>query len=239
MMLRHGQDSTRNQWLNLDGGNTYRGVTTIGSTDDIIEHNSAYMADNSEMGWGWYVFALPQLSWGCTPPPGFSSTHNVWILDNAVTSQPSGDCGYQGVTALQNYMSDPNPVAPRFVGNVLGVPSDEQVQHWTACNESVQGLQFNSQGQLTNFAYEQCTTDGLPAGYNPGQQPYRRTNIALVASAAGAISACEAFSVFTAGSVPGAGSDIARKVRSLCARSSVQTIGYWAVMVCTTGAGVA
>ena len=169
MELRHGQDSTRNQWLNLDGGNTFAGVTTIGSTDVIVEHNSAYMADNSEMGWGWYVFALPQLSWGCTPPPGFSSTHNVWILNNAVTSQPSGDCGFQGLTALQNYMSDPNPVAPRFVGNVLGVPSDEQVQHWTTCNEAVQGLQFNSQGQLTNFAYEQCTTDGLPAGYNPGQ----------------------------------------------------------------------
>jgi len=96
-------------------------------TDYVFQHNTVLMADgsacfgetqfNSPLGWGW-------------PPPG-SYTHNFWLVDNAMCRQPSGDNGGQGTYGLTYYMGDPSPLAPRFYGNVMFVPSGDKVADWT------------------------------------------------------------------------------------------------------------
>lgn len=168
ILLRPSPDTDRHTWLSLDGGNTYQGITTIGVTDVVVQHNTALLSNGSEM-W-YYVFAMPQLSWGCAPPNGFSATHDVWILDNAFTRQPSGDCGFQGNTALQWYMGDPSPVSPRFVGNVMFVPSGDSVRTWPTCDlATTTPFVYDGQHQLMTPEYSSCTTDGKQAGWEAPQ----------------------------------------------------------------------
>jgi len=129
MLLSPNPDTYQHVGLKLDGGNT----TDIGETDLIFQHNTVLMSDLSTL-WSSAYYELPQMSWGCTPPEGYSSTHNVWVLDNAMTRQPNGDCGlvtiYGGITGLGYYMGDPAPLAPRFYGNAMFVPSGDQQQTW-------------------------------------------------------------------------------------------------------------
>jgi len=87
------------------------------------------MIDGSQM-WN-YVFTLSGEG-GCSPT--VSPTHNVWILDNVIARQPTGDCGKQGTTGLGYYMGDPSPLAPRFLGNVMFVPSGDRVATWPLHN---------------------------------------------------------------------------------------------------------
>jgi len=51
-----------------------------------------------------------------------------------MTRQANGDCGevtiYGGIVGLGYYMGDPAPLAPRFYGNVMFVPSGDQQQTW-------------------------------------------------------------------------------------------------------------
>ena len=102
-------------------------------TDYIFQHNTVLKSDLSTL-WNSFYFELAQLSWGCAPPQGYSSTHNVWVLDNALTQQPNGDCGFittfGGVTGLAYYMGNPSPMAPRFYGNAMFVPSGYQLETW-------------------------------------------------------------------------------------------------------------
>ena len=120
MLLSPNPDTYQHVGLKLDGGNT----TDIGETDLIFQHNTVLMSDQSPL-WSAIYYELPQMSWGCTPPEGYSSTHNVWVLDNALDNQPDGDCGLvdlYGVTGLAYYMGDPAPLAPRFYGNAIFAP---------------------------------------------------------------------------------------------------------------------
>ena len=111
----------QHNWLRVDGGNAH----DIGLTDYVFQHNTALMISGSTM-WN-YVFSLSGVG-GCTPTT--SPTHNVWILDNVTARQPSGDCGYQGIAGLNVYTPDPAPLAQRFYGNVMFVPSGDSKQTW-------------------------------------------------------------------------------------------------------------
>jgi len=128
LFVRPSQDTYQHTGIKIDGGN----AVDVGLTDYIFQHNTVLMSDLSTL-WNSIYFELPQ-QYGCTPPT--SPTHNLWILDNAVTRQPTGDCGYQGTAGLQVYMSDPAPLATRFWGNVLFVASGDHLQSWPAHNDA-------------------------------------------------------------------------------------------------------
>jgi hypothetical protein len=119
----------------LDGGNLVSGYgTTIGLTDYIFQHNTVLKIDGTPVDESIY-FSLPSSIPSCDSiPAGFSATHNVWILDNALSRQPTGDCGFQGTTGLTYYMGDPAPLAPRFYGDVMFVPVGDRLQSYPVHN---------------------------------------------------------------------------------------------------------
>ncbi len=128
ILLSPNRDTYQHWWLVTDGGN----ATHPGLTDYVFQHNTALMSDGSAMPG--YVFELSQ-QYGCSSTQP-SPTHNIWILDNVLTRQPTGDCGSQGTPGLNLYMGDPSPVAPRYLGNVMFVPSGDRVQSWPAENDA-------------------------------------------------------------------------------------------------------
>ncbi|MGC2108237.1 MAG: hypothetical protein WA655_01890 [Candidatus Korobacteraceae bacterium] len=120
------------------------------------------MADGSACGEAIYFNSLQ--SWGWPPPQSY--THNLWVLNNALCRQLTGDWGAQGTAGLTYYMGDPAPLAPRFVGNVLFVPQGDQVQSFPTCNLATQAaLTFDSNWRLLSPVYTSCT-DGKQPGYN-------------------------------------------------------------------------
>ncbi len=125
ILLRTTQDTYQHMGVRFDGGCSNCGPTNgslAGITDYIFQHNTVLNADGTPVQYGSVLYSLPQVSWGCTPPQGFSSTHDVWVIDNVVTQQPNGDCGLVttlGVAGLGDYMGDPAPLSPRFFGNVI------------------------------------------------------------------------------------------------------------------------
>jgi hypothetical protein len=134
-------------------------------TDFIFQHNTAIMSDGSKCWAGVYFNVANGQTW----PLAQSGTTNVWILDNAICRQTSGDWGGQGTTGLNSYMSAPAPMAPRYFGNVMFVPSGDRVQTWPAANDATATpLVFAPNYQLTTPLWTQ-TTDGKPAGiFNTG-----------------------------------------------------------------------
>jgi len=117
------------------GGTNNTGLQmAYGMTDFVFQHNTLVPATGTNCFQSIY-FNVPQgTTW--PPPPSQSMTHNVWVLDNALCRQPSGDNGAQGTTGLTYYMGDPTSVAPRYLGNVMYVPSDNKVQTFPAGNLS-------------------------------------------------------------------------------------------------------
>jgi hypothetical protein len=59
-------------------------------------------------------------------------TTNVWILDNVLCRQPTGQWGYVGTSGMTQYMGDPSTtpydLTQRFYGNVMYAPPGEKVQ---------------------------------------------------------------------------------------------------------------
>lgn len=129
LLLSPNPDTSQHPGMKLGGGSS----ADIGATDFILQHNTVLMSDQSTT-WASMYFELPAMPWGCAPPSGFSSTHNIWILDNALPRQPNGDCGlvslYGGTTGLAYYMGDPTSMTPRYFGNVMFVPSGDSVKTW-------------------------------------------------------------------------------------------------------------
>ena len=90
-----------------------------GQTDAVIQHNTVLMSDGSRCYGSFYFNSDQSWSW----PPAQSYTTNLWILDNALCQQPTGDNGGQGTTGLTYYMGDPAPLGTRFWGDAMFVPS--------------------------------------------------------------------------------------------------------------------
>jgi len=153
-------DTFQHTWLKVDAGN----LTHPGLTDYVFQHNTAKMSDGSNM-WN-YVFSLQSgRSWNCTPPTGYSSTHNLWMIDNAIERQPTGDCSFTGTTGLNWYMPDPLPLAPRYVGNVMFKNGDTTTYTWPTNNDVPTVWSFDSNNVLVTPDWHTHTSDGIQAGW--------------------------------------------------------------------------
>lgn len=114
------------------------GVRNIGlemahlMTDFVLQHNTFVPVPGTDCWNAVYFSVARDTRW----PPKESITDNVWILDNALCRQPTGDFGAQGTKGLTYYMGAPTPLGPRFQGNVMYVPSNNQVQQFPARNYS-------------------------------------------------------------------------------------------------------
>jgi hypothetical protein len=97
-------------------------------TDFVVQHNTFVLPPGTNKGYQSVYFN------GTSYPPPQSITHNVWILDNVLCRQPTGNGGGQGTVGLTNYMGDPAPLAPRFFGNVMYVPTGDKVQQFPVAN---------------------------------------------------------------------------------------------------------
>jgi len=140
-----------------------------GLTDFIYQHNTVLMSDNSTL----YLSANFNIAEGTCSVPIPSETHNVWVLDNAVTRQIDGQCGFvagYGITGLGYYMGDPSPVSPRFYGNVMFIaPGDSE--HTYPPNNDTTSTPFtyvNPSGGDYKLSSPNWTdtTDGNIAGIN-------------------------------------------------------------------------
>ena len=107
------------------------GFVAAGMTDFVLENNTTVAAQTPCFA-SIYFILPPNTKW----PPPTSDTHNVWIWNNVLCRQVSGDDGAQGTNGLNGYMGDPSPVDPRFLGNVMFVESTDKVQQFPAQNDS-------------------------------------------------------------------------------------------------------
>jgi hypothetical protein len=92
--------------------------------DAVVQHNTIVPSASGQC-WAGVYFGVGQAK-----TPYQHITNNIWVLDNALCRQTYGDGGWQGMAGLNGYMGDPAPIDPRFVGNVMYVPSGDKVQTW-------------------------------------------------------------------------------------------------------------
>ena len=166
--------------VKVDGGDYLKGHgDTYGLTDYVFQHNTITTIDGSPVDQSFY-FTLPS-NVTCTTVQT-SPTHNVWILDNAMTRQPSGDCGWTtvyGGAALTGvpvsggwfpgYMRDPPPIDPRFYGNLMFVAkTDKLFENWRNSNNTTTKPFFYVDTSVGNYQLSKPnwtkTTDGKVAG---------------------------------------------------------------------------
>ncbi len=149
-------------------GQAYFGVIfSKEATDMVVQHNTfvSYPGTNCKQS---IYFALPA---GITWPPATSATHNVWILDNVLCRQPTGDGQVQGMKGLNGYMSDPHTppydLSARFYGNVMYVPPSDKVQTFPGNRSTTAALQYVDP---MNGNYELLTPNwrATPDGALPG-----------------------------------------------------------------------
>jgi hypothetical protein len=156
----------------LVGGVRNTGIqVNPGMSDYVLQHNTFVPAPNTDC-WNDVYFGVKQ---GAKWPLAVSDTHNLWLLDNAFCRQTTGDHGGQGATGLNSYMSDPAPLDPRYLGNVMYVPSDNSIQQWPAHNFAtpipfVYVDQYQGNYQLL-IPYWLDTSDGKEAGIDNSLLP--------------------------------------------------------------------
>jgi hypothetical protein len=97
----------------IGGTNNFGVLIGQGVTDFVLQHNTFVPAPGTNC----YESAFFNTS------PGKTTSLNVWILDNAFCAQPTGNGGELGTSGLTFYMGNPAPLAPRFFGNVMYVPT--------------------------------------------------------------------------------------------------------------------
>ncbi len=144
---------------------------SAGLSDYALLHNTFVPAAGTDC-WNSVYFSVAQ---GTKWPPAQSITHNIWLLDNAFCRQPTGDFGGQGTTGVTYYMGDPAPVDPRYLGNVMYVPSNNKVQTWPLHNYAttvpfVYVSPSTGDYQLATPDWTD-TSDGTEAGVDNSQLP--------------------------------------------------------------------
>jgi hypothetical protein len=165
----------RNLALGASGGINRLAGNAPGTLRDVVfQHNTTVSAASTPC-WNSIYFS----SNGQTYPFAVPITNNVWILDNALCKQPTGDYGLTGTNGLKNYIglpsTAPNDFNARFSGNVMWVqpgnakasyPTTDLAQSaaFTYINPSAQDYQL-----LT--PYWTATTDGQLSGINNNTLP--------------------------------------------------------------------
>ena len=139
----------------------------------IFQHNTMISAASTPCATGVYFGDSTSF------PPAPHVTSNVWILDNVMCRQPSGDGGYNGTSGLTKYMGYPSTppydLTQRFYGNVMYVPSGDTVRTFPPHNYAttvpltyVNPAAFNYQ-LLTPYWTD--TSNGSIAGVNSSNLP--------------------------------------------------------------------
>ena len=126
------------QGLNRPAGTT---PITLGYMRDVLfQHNTMVGSPDWNGGCGWAVYFGDAN--GYSNPPTYTPaphlTDNIWILDNVLCRQTSGDNGRKGTVGLQYYMGYPGTssydVNARYYGNVMYAPPGESVQSFPPHN---------------------------------------------------------------------------------------------------------
>jgi hypothetical protein len=140
----------------------------------VFQHNTA-VATASTPCWNSVMYTTKA---GSLPP--FSHiTSNIWILDNVLCREPSGDVGQQGISGMTQYMGDPSTppydLTQRFYGNAMFVPPGAAVYTWPPHNLATT-VPFTYVNPATgNYQlltpYWTDTSDGQLAGVNDSTLP--------------------------------------------------------------------
>jgi hypothetical protein len=141
--------------------------------DVVVQHNTVVPFGNQPC-WNSVYWSVP---WNFGNPP-FSAppSVNVWVLDNVLCKQPTGDWGLSGMTALNDYApspnSPPNDITQRFYGNVM-LTAGRQTHTWPPDNDVTPSLIFvNPPTDYTLLSpYWTNTSDGQLAGVNVANLP--------------------------------------------------------------------
>jgi hypothetical protein len=141
--------------------NTTKGIMIDdGMSDLVFQHNSIISFDNQACYWSMYFNYANSKVW---PPPA-PLTHNIWVLDNVLCKQPSG-YGLNGTAGLAYYMSDPEPMGPRFWGNVMYAQPGNAQSFPPRNLVTTTPFTFDSNYQLLTPAWRE-STDKQHAGYS-------------------------------------------------------------------------
>lgn len=144
-----------------------------GFTHDVLfQHNTFVMPPAGVPKWGAYFSVSATQT---KPPfaPGAIS-NNIWILDNVMIRQPTGDWGV--TPFLTQYMAAPTTPpydqTQRFYGNVIYAPPGEKVPtSWPAHNYvTTVPFTFDANSKLVT-PYWTDTSDGRLAGVNSANLP--------------------------------------------------------------------
>ena len=128
------QGGNRNLALSINGGINRLNNNKPGTLRDVVfQHNTTVSAASTPC-WNSIYFG----SNGQNYPFPVPLTNNVWILDNALCDQPTGDYGLTGTSGLGYYMGNPttspNDLAHRFYGNVMWVQPGVKPASYSSSN---------------------------------------------------------------------------------------------------------
>ena len=143
----------------LNGGRNFGIEAAVDLTDWVFQHNTLVPAPGSTPWASVYFNGRVGVK-----PPWQSTTHNLWILDNVMSQQPSGDGG----RPISEYMGDADPLGARFYGNVMYAPQGETVKTWWPVHNYATTVPptLNGTHQLETPLWSD-TSDGAIAGYHP------------------------------------------------------------------------
>jgi hypothetical protein len=141
--------------------------------DVVFQHNTAVSAASTPC-WNSVYFGAAQQKL-----PYLELTNNIWLLDNALCRQPSGENGLQGTSGLTQYMgypsTSPNDLTHRFYGNVMWVPPGDRLQTFPTGNlAQTAGFTYvnPSTGDYQLLTpYWTTTSDGQLSGVNNNNLP--------------------------------------------------------------------
>lgn len=162
----------RNVGLAISGGNDRVNGVQGALQDIVFQHNTMVSAANSP------CWASMWFSASGKKPPITNLTKNLWILDNVLCKQPTGDWGLQGINGLTQYMASTEgepALDKRFYGNVIFIVAGERPQsfppHNLATPKTPKWVNPNKDNyELADPTWTQ-TTDGKPAGVDYSALP--------------------------------------------------------------------
>lgn len=168
----------------IPGGNRNVGINVqpgldrinnrVGMLQDVVFQHNTLVSSPSAGCWNAVFFGAAGQN-----PPFTNLTYNVWMQDNSLCKQPSGDWGMQGTSGLTQYMgspnTSPNDLTKRFYGNVM----------WVQPADKVQTFPYSNLAQTTAFTYVDpssmnyqllspywaTTSDGQQSGINNSALP--------------------------------------------------------------------
>jgi hypothetical protein len=156
----------RNLGLAVTGGNDRVNGVQGALKDVVFQHNTMVSPTNLPC-WNSIFFSVG----GGRKPPFANLTDNIWILDNVLCKQPTGDFGQQGTSGLTQYMgtaANATGIDKRFYGNIIFVPEGDRPQSFPPHNlvstkspkwvDAAEGVYTLTEPKFTD------TTDGKPPG---------------------------------------------------------------------------